>query len=76
MDVAAWVQAIGSIIAIPASVGIAVWQAGKQNKQTLQAVEAAELRRRINMRTHLHRSPKIRLACKTTFGPSCQTAKP
>ena len=40
---AAWVQAIGSIIAILGAAGIAVWQARKQYKNAL-AIQAAEKR--------------------------------
>ncbi|HRH80249.1 MAG TPA: hypothetical protein PLW81_04320 [Thiobacillaceae bacterium] len=42
-ELAAWVQAVGSIAAILGSVGIAIWQASKQHKSAL-AVHSAEQR--------------------------------
>jgi hypothetical protein len=38
-DIPAWVQAVGSILAILISVGIAVWQARKAQSQTLFAID-------------------------------------
>jgi hypothetical protein len=38
-DMAAWVQAVGSIIAIVASTGVAIWQARRAQKLTLFTIE-------------------------------------
>lgn len=37
---AAWVQAVGSVAAIFGAAGIAIWQAGKQHKSSLEVVRA------------------------------------
>lgn len=38
-DAAAWVQAVGSILAIVASAGVAIWQARKTQEHTLFTIE-------------------------------------
>lgn len=48
-ELAAWVQAIGSIVAIFGAVWVAVWQAGKQNKYALERQATEQLKARTEL---------------------------
>lgn len=51
---AAWVQAIGSILAIVGAVGIAIWQSRRQHRSAVELIAHEQAHQKYELATTLH----------------------